>query len=169
MAGAQGAEHVGGVRWKLPPMKHCLEVDRISRILAVGLGYLLGKTLPPFFRSRTAEIQKDIAEAQKIKREAEARAAKWSAPERAGGGNRESSGRRARAEMEQEAARIREETARQIERLQQQAEQEIETAGKAARRELKGITRRNWRWIWRSSGSGRGWIPPPKTAWWRIS
>jgi F0F1-type ATP synthase membrane subunit b/b' len=43
-------------------------------ILAVGLGYMVAKTLPPIFRSRTEEIQKGIAEAQEIKKNAEKRA-----------------------------------------------------------------------------------------------
>ena len=44
-------------------------------ILAAGLGYLLAKNLPPFFHSRTSSIQKEIAEAQKVKQESERRAA----------------------------------------------------------------------------------------------
>src|SRR5579871_3361442 len=44
-------------------------------LLAVGLGYLLGKSLPPFFKARTNEIQKDILDAQQTRKEAEARAA----------------------------------------------------------------------------------------------
>src|SRR6476660_6357588 len=44
-------------------------------ILAAGLGYLMSKHLPPFFRSRTGTIQKGIAEAQQMKLDAEKRAA----------------------------------------------------------------------------------------------
>jgi len=33
-------------------------------LLVVGLGYLIAKTLPPLFKSRTEEIQKGIAEAR---------------------------------------------------------------------------------------------------------
>ena len=44
-------------------------------ILAVALGYMLNKALPPFFAGRTAEIQKGIAEAAKAKAEADQRAA----------------------------------------------------------------------------------------------
>jgi F-type H+-transporting ATPase subunit b len=106
-------------------------------ILAAGLGYLISKHLPPFFVSRTKSIQKDIAEAQQTKREAEKRAAAMEARLSALGAEIERFRVEARAEMEQESARIREETGKQIEKLQQQAEQEIESAGKTARRELK--------------------------------
>src|SRR5262245_5874476 len=44
-------------------------------ILAIGLGYLIVKNLPPFFQSRTKEIQAGIAEAQQLKRDADKRAA----------------------------------------------------------------------------------------------
>lgn len=107
-------------------------------ILAVGLGYLIAKNLPPFFRSRTAEIQKGISESQKIKREAEARASAMEVRLAALGAEIDKFGASAHLEMEQEGTRIREETARHLRKLQQQAEQEIETAGKLARRELKG-------------------------------
>ena len=106
-------------------------------ILAIGLGYLVAKTLPPFFRSRTVEIQKGISEAQKIKREAEARASEMNARLASLSAEIDKFQRTARTEMEQEGARLREETSRHLQKLQHQAEQEIETAGKLARRELK--------------------------------
>jgi F-type H+-transporting ATPase subunit b len=106
-------------------------------ILAGGLAYLIAKNLPPFFRSRTAEIQKGISESQKIKRDAEARAGEIEARLGALGAEVEKFRTSAQAEMEQEGTRIREETTRHIEKLQHQAEQEIETAGKLARNGLK--------------------------------
>jgi len=106
-------------------------------ILAVGLGYLVAKTLPPFFRSRTAEIQNGITEAQKIKREAETRASEVEARLASLSEEIDKFQLNARTEMEQEGARLREETSRHLQKLQQQAGQEIETAGKLARRELK--------------------------------
>ena len=106
-------------------------------LLAIGLGYLLGKTMPPFFRSRTDDIQKDIVEAQATKREAEQRAAAIEQRVSALGADIEAFRMQARGEMEQEAARIREETARLIQKVQRQAGLEIETAGKAARRDLQ--------------------------------
>ncbi len=106
-------------------------------LLAVGLGYLLGKSLPPFFKSRTSDIQKDIVEAQATKRDAEQRAAAIEKRVSALGADIEAFQAQSRTEMEQEAARIREETARMIEKVQKQAGNEIETAGKNAQRDLK--------------------------------
>lgn len=106
-------------------------------ILAVGLGYLARKHLPPFFRSRTAEIQQGITEAQKVKREAEARAAQVEARIQKLGEEIEQFRTQSREEMRQEGERIRQETAKQLTHLEQQAQQEIEAVGKAARRELK--------------------------------
>ena len=106
-------------------------------ILAVGLGYLMGKSLPPFFKSRTSDIQKGISEAQKMKQEAEKRAADMDARMSALGAEIEQFRKQAATEMEAEGGRIREDTSKQIAKLQQQAEQEIESAGKNARRELK--------------------------------
>jgi F0F1-type ATP synthase membrane subunit b/b' len=106
-------------------------------ILAAGLGYLVSKNLPPFFRSRTGAIQKGISEAQIVKLDAERRAADMDSRMNALGAEIERFRTQARAEMEQETARIRQEASKQVEKLQQQAEQEIEAAGKTARRELK--------------------------------
>lgn len=106
-------------------------------ILAAGLGYLMAKTLPAYFRSRTIEIQKGIAEAQALKADAEKRAAQMEARLAALSEEIEKFRVQAQAEMEQEGKRITEETARQMRRLEQQVELEIETAAKTARRELK--------------------------------
>jgi F-type H+-transporting ATPase subunit b len=106
-------------------------------ILAAGLGYLVKKHVPPMFRSRTTEIQKDISEAQAIKKDAEARAAAVDERVRALGAEMEQLRAQSKLEMQQEGDRIRQETARQIARHDAQAAMEIESAGKAARRELK--------------------------------
>jgi F-type H+-transporting ATPase subunit b len=108
-------------------------------ILVIGLGYLASKNLPPFFKSRTTEIQQGIAEAQRIKADAERRAAETEARLNALGAEIEKFRQESRAEMEQEAARIREQTKNQAERLRQQAEMEIESATKIARRELQSF------------------------------
>jgi F-type H+-transporting ATPase subunit b len=108
-------------------------------LLVAGLGYLLMKTLPPFFKSRTAEIQQGILEAQAIKKDAEKRAAEMDARMAALGSEIEGFRSQSQSEMAQEADRIRQETARQMGRLEQQAQAEIETAGKIARRELKAF------------------------------
>jgi F-type H+-transporting ATPase subunit b len=106
-------------------------------LLVVGLGYLIAKTLPPLFKSRTEEIQKGIAEARAIKQDADKRAAEVDARTAALGADIERFRVEAKAEMQQEGERIRQETAAQIARLEHQAQQEIEMSGKIARRELK--------------------------------
>lgn len=105
-------------------------------ILAAGAGYLLSKHLPPFFKSRTGDIQKDITEAQATKLAADKRAAEMDERLNSLGAEIEKFRAHSRIEMEREAARIRQETAHQIEKLQKQAEQEIESAATIASREL---------------------------------
>ena len=105
-------------------------------LLAIGIGYLLRKNMPPFFQARTTDIQKDITDAQATKQAAEKRAAEMDARLNALGADIEKFRAQAKIEMEQEAARIRQETAHQIEKLQKQAEQEIESAGNLATRAL---------------------------------
>lgn len=105
-------------------------------LLAIGIGYLLRKNMPPFFQARTTDIQKDITDAQATKQAAEKRAAEMDARVKALGADIDKFRAQAKIEMEQEAARIRQETAHQIEKLQKQAEQEIESAGNLATRAL---------------------------------
>jgi F-type H+-transporting ATPase subunit b len=105
-------------------------------LLAAGAGYLLSKHLPPYFKSRTGEIQKDITEAQATKQAADKRAAEMDARLNSLAADIENFRAQSKIEMEREAERIRQETARQIEKLQKQAEQEIESAGTLASREL---------------------------------
>ncbi len=106
-------------------------------ILAAGAGYLLGKHMPTFFRTRSADIQKDITEAQRQKADAEKRAAEMDARLKSLAADIETFRSQAKAEMEQEGQRIRQDTAQQIEKLQKQAEQEIESKGNLAGRELR--------------------------------
>ena len=113
-----------------------LESINFALFVIIG-GYFLAKALPPFFRSRSGEIQKGILEAQKIKVEAEQRAREVEAKLASIGTEIEKFRKQAHEEMEQEGARIRQETGRHIQKLGQQAELEIETAGKLARRELQ--------------------------------
>jgi F0F1-type ATP synthase membrane subunit b/b' len=116
-----------------------LETWKIANfaLLAIGLGYMIAKNLPPFFRTRTTEIQQGIAEAQQIKRDAEKRAAATDAKVAALGQEIEKFRTESREEMQRESERISRETARQIARLQQQAQLDIESAAKTARRELR--------------------------------
>jgi F-type H+-transporting ATPase subunit b len=106
-------------------------------ILAGGLGYLIGKNAPGMFKARTADIQKGIAEAQQVKRDADKRAADVDAKVQRLGADIQAFRAQAKTEMEREGERIRQDTAAQIQKIQQQAELEIESAGKTARRELR--------------------------------
>lgn len=106
-------------------------------LLAIGLGYLLGKFLPPAFANRSAAIQKDIKEAQRLKADAEKRAAEVEAKVAALGADIEKFRVESAKDMAAEGERIRQETADQVRRAEAQAELEIESAGKIARRELR--------------------------------
>ena len=106
-------------------------------LLIAGLGYLVAKNVPAMFRSRTEEIQKGIAEAQKVKLDAEKRAADMEARLAKLGAEIEAFRIQAKGEMEQEGRRIQEQTAIHTKKLEAQAEAEIEAAGKAARASLK--------------------------------
>lgn len=106
-------------------------------ILGTGLGYLMAKSLPKIFADRTADIQKNITEAQQTKREAEARAAQMEARLTALGADIEKFRKESTVEMQHEGERIRQETIAQVKKAEQQAAMEIETAGKAATRELR--------------------------------
>src|ERR1700693_6323749 len=68
-------------------------------ILIAGLGFLIAKTLPPLFKSRTEEIQKGIAEARAIKEAADKRAADVEARTRSLGADIERFRVEAKAEM----------------------------------------------------------------------
>jgi F-type H+-transporting ATPase subunit b len=106
-------------------------------LLALGLGFMLGKMLPKNFAERTAAIQKDIKEAQALKADAEKRAAAVEAKVAQLGSDIDAFRVESAKEMAHEGERIRQETAAHIKRLEEQAALEIESAGKIARRELK--------------------------------
>ena len=106
-------------------------------LLALGLGYLAMKFLPSYFRSRSEEIQKGIADAQEQKRSAEARAAEVGARVSSLAADIEKLRTESQALMKSEGERIREATAAEIARLTQQGEMEIESALKTAQRELR--------------------------------
>lgn len=109
-------------------------------LLALGLGYLLGKNLPPFFRSRTEEIQRGMQEAGKLKADAEARAAAIEGQLANVASEIERLRTELRAEMSIEGQRIEQETAKFTQRIKEQAEQEIAFLTKAGRQELKAFS-----------------------------
>jgi F-type H+-transporting ATPase subunit b len=106
-------------------------------VLAGALGYLMVKSLPPFFVSRTAAITKDMVESQKIRQDADERAA--DVERRLAAIETEIAALHAesREETNAEAGRLAEHTAAEIARIQRQAEREISDAGKTAQKELR--------------------------------
>jgi F-type H+-transporting ATPase subunit b len=109
-------------------------------ILAGGLGYLIGKNAPAFFNSRTAEIQKGIADATEMRKDADIRAAEMD--KRMANLEAEIAALRASAKSEitAEAERINVETAQLLGKIQTRAEQEIASAAKSASLELKSYS-----------------------------
>jgi len=106
-------------------------------ILAIGLGYLIGKAAPAYFDGRRKEIQSALTEATREIKDAEAKAADLDL--RFSGIQREVEKLReeARSAMAGEADRIRRETERHLKRIQEQTEQEISLLSRAARDELR--------------------------------
>jgi F-type H+-transporting ATPase subunit b len=106
-------------------------------ILAIGLGYLIRKSAPAFFKQRSEEIQKGIADAAREKKDAEVRAAAIEL--RLKGLDKEIEALRtnARAEIAAEGERIGRETEHRLERIQAQSAQEIALMSRAARDELR--------------------------------
>ncbi len=106
-------------------------------LLAGGLGYLIGKTAPPFFAARSRKIREAMAEADDLRQEAEARVSE--VERRLANLESEMAALRAESEMEarSESERMRQQTEAEMAKIRVHAEQEIAAAGKAARLELK--------------------------------
>jgi F0F1-type ATP synthase membrane subunit b/b' len=106
-------------------------------ILAVGLGYLIGKNVPPLFRKQSDDIQSALAEAAKIKQEAAAYAAGVEA--RLANLQREIENLRqtAHADMTAESERVRGETEHHLQRIREQSLQEIALMTRGAKAELR--------------------------------
>jgi F0F1-type ATP synthase membrane subunit b/b' len=106
-------------------------------VLAGGLGYVIGKNAPAMFKARTAQIGKDMAEAEEERKAAAARAA--DVDKRLANLETEIAKLRAESqnEMKAESERIAKHTADEIAKIQAHSEQEIESAGKAARMDLQ--------------------------------
>lgn len=106
-------------------------------ILAIGLGYLIGKNVPPLFRKQSDEIQAALAEADKIKHEAATYAA--SVEERLANLQHEIANLRqsARAEMTAESERLLRDTEHQLQRIREQSQQEVALMTRAAKDALR--------------------------------
>jgi F-type H+-transporting ATPase subunit b len=106
-------------------------------ILAVGLGYLIGKHAPALFAKRSQEIRQGIVEAAQTKQEAEARASVIEKRLAGLEGEIESLRATARAEAAAEGERIQRETEKRLRSIQEQSAQEIELMARGARDELR--------------------------------
>jgi F-type H+-transporting ATPase subunit b len=106
-------------------------------ILAGGIGYLLVKHAVPFFAARSLEIRKGIEESQKLRAEADARAAAMDAKLARLSDEVETMRKASRQEADREDGRIRQETERELAKMQANADHEIASALKTAQVELK--------------------------------
>jgi len=125
--GATGEHHGNPTLWK----------SLNFLVLAAGFAYLVRKALRPYLASRTQAIQREIAEAARLREQAEARAAETD--RRLANLNAEIEKLRAEArrEMDEEERRLKAESERAIARMQASAELEIASLTKRARQELK--------------------------------
>lgn len=133
-AGEHGGEHKAGSEtfWKFVNFA----------ILAGGIGYLIRKNAPAFFRERSAAILKGISDAAQLRDEAEAKAAEIEARMTSISVEIEKLRQFAAEESAREAEKIRLETERSLAKIADQAHQEIAAFGKAARQELKAFSAR---------------------------
>jgi F-type H+-transporting ATPase subunit b len=106
-------------------------------LLAVALGYLIKKNAGPFFAARSQQIQAGIADAQRLREDAEARARDMEQRLANIGLEVDALRRSARQEAEAEGERIRQEAMRELEKIRHYAEQEITSLTKSARFELR--------------------------------
>jgi F-type H+-transporting ATPase subunit b len=106
-------------------------------ILAGGLGYLIGKNVPPMFQKQSSEIKSALQEAAKVKADAAAYAASIEA--RLGNLQSEIEKLRvsARTDMTAEGDRIQRETGHQLQRIREQTAQEIELLTRSATDQLR--------------------------------
>ena len=106
-------------------------------ILGGGLGYLIGKNVPPLFQKQSSEIKRALQEAAKVKAEA----ATYAAGIEARLGNLQSEIERlrvtARTDMAAESERIGRETEHQLHRIREQTAQEIVLLTRSAIDELR--------------------------------
>jgi F-type H+-transporting ATPase subunit b len=109
-------------------------------LLAIGLGYLVGKNAGPFFRARTADIQKGIEDAAKVRADAETRAAEIERRVANLAGEVEALRVKSKEEIAAESARVQGETEAQIIKIQSRAEAEIASAAKHASADLKAYS-----------------------------
>ena len=106
-------------------------------ILAAGIGYLIGKHVPPLFEKQSSEIQSGLREAAKVDEDARAYAAGIEARLKNLQSEIESLRVSARSDMTAESERIHRETEHHIQRIREQTTQEIELMTRAAKDDLR--------------------------------
>jgi F-type H+-transporting ATPase subunit b len=106
-------------------------------ILAGGLGYLIGKNVPPLFQKQSSEIKSALRDAAKAKEEAAAYAAGIEARLANLQTEIEKLRMSARVDMSAESERIGRETEHQLQRIREQTAQEIELLTRSATDELR--------------------------------
>jgi F-type H+-transporting ATPase subunit b len=106
-------------------------------VLAGGLGYLAVKMGGPYFAARSQEIRKGIADAEKLKAEADQRVAAVNAKMASLDAEIQSIRETIRAEGARERERLQREGAAGLARIAAHVEQEVESMSKAARNALR--------------------------------
>ncbi len=126
-AANEGQQSDGMIWWKIANFA----------ILAAGLGYLIGKNVPPLFRKQSDEIKSALAEAAKIKHEAAAYVSSVEA--RLANLQKEIQQLRetAHAEMTAESERVRRETEHHLQRIREQSVQEVALMTRGAKDGLR--------------------------------
>jgi F-type H+-transporting ATPase subunit b len=106
-------------------------------ILVLVLGYLISKSAPAFFRSRSEAIQRDLEEAGRLRQEAEARVARIEV--RMSSLDREIQDVRQEAQsvMAKERDRMVKDADQQMTRMRAQAEQDIESLSNHATQQIR--------------------------------
>jgi len=106
-------------------------------LLALGLGFMIARSVPALFEKRRQEIQHAIVDATKARQEAEAKAAEIE--KRFAGLEQEVAKMRqeASAVVISESASISRETEQHLKKIQEQSVQEIALMSRAAREELR--------------------------------
>jgi F0F1-type ATP synthase membrane subunit b/b' len=106
-------------------------------ILAAGLGYLIGKQAPAYFRSRSEQLRQSLEQAARELKDAEAQVANIELRLTGLQGEIENLRGTARAEIAAESDRIRADTERHLKRIQEQSAQEIALLTRASRDALR--------------------------------
>jgi F-type H+-transporting ATPase subunit b len=106
-------------------------------ILAIGLGYLIGKNVPPLFRQKTEEIQQAISDAAKMKQDAETHAAEIEKRLAGLAAEIETLRGEARTQTAADGKRISQETELRLAKIQSQSAAEIALMTRAGREELR--------------------------------